>query len=97
MKPLKTDNEYYEKKYKSLIKHKLLLIVTEILVGSASTTSSSTMGLIYPGPGNNISSSTTLLTSFAILITNEYISELKIRHTRLGDWINVFTFLYERL
>ena len=34
---------------KSLIKKKVTLIITEILVGSASTISSSTMGLINPG------------------------------------------------
>ena len=50
----------------------MLLIVTEILVGWAPT-----MGLINPGAGNIISSSTALLTSIAILITIEYISKLK--------------------
>ena len=74
----------------------MLLIITEILVGSASTISSSTMGLIFPGAGIIIISSTALLTSIAILITNEYISKLKIRYTKLRDWINVNTLLYEK-
>ena len=74
----------------------MLLIITEILVRSASTISSSTMGLIFPGAGNIIISSTALLTSIAILITNEYISKLKIRYTKLRDWINVNTLLYEK-
>ena len=39
LKSLKIDNEYYKKKYKSLNKKKVLLIITEILVGSASTIS----------------------------------------------------------
>ena len=56
----------------------------------------STMGLISPGAGNNISSSTALLTSMAISITNECISKLKIRYTKLRDWINVITLLYEK-
>ena len=43
-----------------------------------------------------ISSSTALLTSIAILITNEYISKLKIRYTKLKDWIIVITLLYEK-
>ena len=90
------DNEYYKKKYKSLSKKKILLIITEILVGSASAIGSSTMGLINPGAGNIISSSTALLTSIAILITNEYISKLNIRYTKLRDWINVITLLYEK-
>ena len=34
LKTLKADNENYEKKYKSLNKKKVLLIITEILVGS---------------------------------------------------------------
>ena len=54
------------------------------------------MGLIIPGAGYIISSSTALLTSFAILITNEYISKLKIRYTNLRDWINGIILLYEK-
>ena len=84
------------KKHKNLNKKKVLLIITEILVGSASAVGSSTMGLIIPGAGIIISSSTALLTSIAILITNEYISKLKIRYTKLRDWINVITLLYEK-
>ena len=57
---------------------------------------SSTMALINPGAGNNISSCTALLTGNAILITNEDNSKLKIRYTKLRDWINVITFLYEK-
>ena len=96
LKSLKSDNETYKKKYKSLNKKKILLIITEILVGSGSAIGSSAMSLIKPGAGNNISSSTALLTSIAILITNEYISKLKIRYTKLRDWINVITLLYEK-
>ena len=54
------------------------------------------MGLINPSVGIVISSSTALLTSIAILITNEYVSKLKIRCTKLRDWINVITLLYEK-
>ena len=85
LKSLKIDSEYYKKKYKNLNKKKILLIVTEILVGSGSAISSSTMGLINPGAGIIISRSAALLTSIAILITNEYISKLKIRYTKLRD------------
>ena len=66
------------------------------MVASESAISSSTLGLINPGAGIFISSSTALLTSIAILITNEYISKLKIRYTKLRDWINVITLLYEK-
>ena len=96
LKSLKSDNEYYKKKYKSLNKKKVLLIITEILVGSGSAIGSSAMSRINPGAGIIISSSTALLTSIAILITNEYISKLKIRYTKLRDWINVITLLYEK-
>ena len=68
----------------------------EILIGSGSAIGGSTMGLINPGVGLIISSSTALLTSVAILITKEYISKLKIRFTKLRDWINVITLLYEK-
>ena len=97
MKSLKADNEYYKQKYKNLNKKKkVLLIITEILIGSESAIGSSAMKMINPGAGIIISSSTALLTSIAILITNEYISELKIRYTKLRDWINVITLLYEK-
>ena len=96
LKSLRIDNDYYKKKYKNLNKKKVLLIITEIFVGTGSAIGSSTMVLINPGAGIIISSSTALLTSIAILITNEYISKLEIRYTKLRDWINVITLLYEK-
>ena len=96
LKSLKNDNELLKKKYKSLNKKKILLIITEILIGSGSAIRTSTMGLINPGAGIIISSSTALLTSIAILINNEHISKLKIRYTKLRDWIFVITLLYEK-
>ena len=75
---------------------KILIIITEILVGKASAVGTSTMGLINPGAGIIISSSTALSTSIAILITNEYISKLNIRYTKLRDWINVIILLHEK-
>ena len=96
LKTLKAGNELVKKKYKSLNKKKILLIITEILVGAGSAVGSSSMALINPGAGIVISSSTAFLTSIAILITDEYISKLKIRYTKLRDWINVITLLYEK-
>ena len=96
LKSLKVDSEYYKKKYKSLNKKKVLLIITENLIGSGSAIGSSAMSMINPGAGIIISSSTALLTSIAILITNEYISKLKIRYTKLRDWINIITLLIEK-
>ena len=96
LKSLKSDNESYKKKYKSLNKKKVLLIVTEVLIGSGSAISTSTMSLINPSIGIVLTSSTALLISLAILITNEYISKLKLRYTKLRDWINFITILYEK-
>ena len=72
------------------------MIITEIFFGSASSVGISTMGLIIPGAGIIISSSTALLTSIAILITNEYITKLKTRYTKLRDWINVTILFCEK-
>ena len=96
LKSLKIDNEYYKKKYKSLNKMKVLLIITEILIGSGSAISTSTMSLINPSLGILLTSSTALLTSLATLITNEYINKLKLRYTQLRDWISFITILYEK-
>ena len=96
LKSLKVDNEYYKRKYKSLNKKNVLIIITEILVGSGSAISTSTMCLINPSIGIVLTSSTALLTSLAILITNEYISKLKLRYTKLRDWFNFITILYEK-
>ena len=96
LKSLKNDNESYKKKYKSLNKKRILLIVTEILIGSGSAITTSTMSLINPSRGIVLTSSSALLTSIAILITKECISKLKIRYTKLRDWINIITLLYEK-
>ena len=77
-------------------KKKKLLIITEILIGGGSAIGSSRMSLINPIIGIIASSSTAFLTSLAILITNEYISKLKLRYTKLRDWNNFFTFPYEK-
>ena len=41
-------------------------------------------------------SSISFLSSISTLITNEYFSKLKIRYTKLRDWIHVITLLYEK-
>ena len=65
------------------------------MVGSGSTIGSSAMSIINPSIGIVLTSSGALLTSLALLITNEYISKLKLRYTKLRDWINFITILYE--
>ena len=96
MKSLKSEIDSYRKRYNSLNKKKVLIIITEILVGSGSAIGTSTISLLNPSIRIVLTSSTALLTSIAILITNEYISKLKIRYTRLRDWIKVITLLYEK-
>ena len=87
LKSLKVDIEYYRKKFKSLNKKKVLLLIAEVLIGSESAISTSTISLINPSIGIVLTSSTALLTSLAVLITNEYVSKLKLRYTKLRGWI----------
>ena len=96
LKILKIDNENFKKKYKSLKKMKVLFIITELSFGSRSAISTSTMSLNNPSIRVIITSSTALLTSIAILVTNEDISKLKLRYTKLRDWINFINILYEK-
>ena len=93
---LKIDYDYYKKNYKSLNKKKLLLKITETLIGLGSAISTSTMSLINPSIGIVLGNSSALSTSIAVLITTEYISKLKIRYTKVREWINVITVLYEK-
>ena len=74
-----------------------MFFITEVLIGSGSAKGSSTMGLVNPGASIIISSITSLLTSIAILITNEDFSELKLLNTKLRVWIDVITLLYEKI
>ena len=96
LKSLKIDNEYSKNVYESSNKKKILFIITEILIRSGAAISTSTMSLINPRIGIVLTSSSALLTSLAILITNEYLSKLNIRYTKLRDWINFITILYEK-
>ena len=66
------------------------------MIGGGSTVTSFTLSIIYPSVGIVISSSTALLTSNAILITNRNIWKIKIGYTNLRDWIIAITQLYEK-
>ena len=73
------------------------MIVSEVLIGGVG---------LNPGSGLTISgltavgivcaSSVSFLSGISTLTTNECISKLKIRYTKLRDWINVITLLYEK-
>ena len=69
-------------------------MITEILLGSGSAKSTSTLSFIKASIAIILTSSTALLTSIVILITNEYISKLKSRYTKLRDWLKFITILY---
>ena len=73
-----------------------MLIITEFLIEGCSTITSSTLSISSQSVGFVISSSAALLTIIALLITNEYISSIKKRYTKLRDWINVVTLQYEK-
>ena len=96
LKTPQIDNNFCRKKYKSKNKKKILMVITEVLIGSASTISSSTLAIMNPSAVIVISSSAALLTSIAILITNEYISKSKFSYIKLRYWNDVFTLLYEK-
>ena len=77
-------------------KKKEFLIVTESLIGSGSAIGMSTMSLMNPSIGIVLISFLALPTYIAILITNNFISKLKIRYKNLRDRINLITFLYDK-
>ena len=70
-----------------------MLIITERLLGLGSAITTS---LINPSIGIVLTSSTSLLTNIAILITKEYIIKLKLPSTKQKDWIKFITILYEK-
>ena len=92
---LKIDNDYYKKKYKSLNNKKVFTIVSENLIGSVGLGVGSGLTVSGLAPvGIMCASSISFLSSLSTLNTNEYFSKLKMRYTKLKDWINVITLLY---
>ena len=73
------------------------MIVSVILIGTVGLSVGS--GLIISGltpVGIMRVGSISFLSSVSTLILNEYISKLKIRYTKLRNWIKVITLLYEK-
>ena len=66
------------------------------MIGSGSAISASNMSLINSSTGIVLTSSTALLKSLALLITNQYISKKELRYTKLKDWINFITISYAK-
>ena len=80
LKSLKIDKEYYKKKYKSLNKKKVFMIVSEFLIGSVGLGVESDLTIPGLAPvGILCASSISFLSSISTLITNECFSKLKIR------------------
>ena len=98
LKNLKNDNEYYKKKYNSLNKKKIYITVFEILTGTSGVIVGSTLTATGVGAsiGVPIASASAFIASIATLITNEYLSKQKARYTKLRDWINMTSLLYEK-
>ena len=66
------------------------------MIESGAAKCCSTISIINLSIGRALTSSTAFLTTIAILITKECISKLRIRNTKLRDWINVFTLIYDK-
>ena len=97
LESLKIYSESYKKKFKSLNKKKVFMIVSEILIAGVGLIVRSGLTISELAPGGVLcAGSISFLSSISTLITNEYISNLKIRYAKLGDWINVIAFLYEK-
>ena len=98
LKSLRSDNEKYKKKNKSLNKKKVFMIVSEILTGCLGLGVGSGLTISGIAPvGLMCASGISFLPSISTLITNEYFSKLKIRYTKkLKYCINVITLLYEK-
>ena len=97
LKTLKIDNEYYKKKYKSSNKKKMFMIVSEILIGVCGIGVGSTLSITGIAPAGMVADSGLSISScISTLFTNENFSKLKIRYTKLRDWISGTTLLYQK-
>ena len=74
------------------------MIVSEILIGGVELGVGSGLTISGLAPvGIMCAGSVSFLSSVSTLITNEYISKLKIRYTKIRDWINVIKLFMRRL
>ena len=73
------------------------MIVSEILIGIVGLGVGSGLTISGLTPVRIMCAfSISILSSISTLFTNEYFSKLKIRYTKLRDWINVITLLLEK-
>ena len=98
LQSLKIDNDFYKKKYKSLNEKKAFISVSELSVGFVGLGVGSGLTISELAPvGVMCASSISFFSSISTLVLNEYISRLKIRYTKLRDWIIVNTLLNEKI
>ena len=64
------------------------------MLGSGSAITTSAISTFNPSVDIVLKNRTDLITSIAVLITNEKITKSKIRCTKLRDWIIAITLLY---
>ena len=73
------------------------MIVSEFSIGVSGLTVGSGLTISGIAPAGMVTArSISFLSSISKLITNEYFSKLKIRYTKLRDWINVTALLYKK-
>ena len=79
---------------RDITKKKVFMIGSENLIDTVGlgVRSGSTVSGLAP-IGIVCASSISFLSSISTLITNEYFSKLKMRYTKLRDWINVIILL----
>ena len=80
---LEIDNDFYNKKYRSLNEKKVLSIITEVLLGSGSVLTTWTFSIINPSFGIVITFFTALLTIKAMLISYEHFSKIKLPYSKI--------------
>ena len=93
----KIDKGYYKNKIKKLNEKETTLVLSDNSIGSSSTLMFSALSFVKLSVGFPITSSSASKTSIAILITSECISKMKIRYTEIGDWIDVYSLLQEKI
>ena len=74
------------------------MIVSENILGSVGLGVGSGLTVSGLAPiGIMWANSISFLSSISTLITNEYFSRITVRYTKLRDWINANTLLYEKI
>ena len=90
---LKIDKDYYNKKFTKINKKKSYIRILEIPTGVSGLAVGTFLSITQVGAseGVPIAGCISFLSSLEPLITNEYFSKLKLRYTKLSDWINMIT------